>query len=80
MPHIVLRRFNCSGTMSAVGHFVYKVGFPTVPSRQPGCLRDRGSVLPTTPRNTRGLKLKWEHKGKGTKVSRTREVEDIAEG
>jgi superfamily II DNA helicase RecQ len=39
----------------------------------------RGSVLPTTPRNTGGLKLKWEYKGKGTKVSRTREGEDIAE-
>ncbi|XTI95418.1 hypothetical protein V2W45_1023766 [Cenococcum geophilum] len=40
----------------------------------------RGSVLPTTPCNTGGLKLKWEYKGKGTNVSRTREVDDIAEG
>jgi hypothetical protein len=66
--------------MSAVGHFVYKVGFPTVPSRQPGCLRDTGVSLTYNPRNTGGLTLKWEYKGKGTKVGRTREVEDMAEG
>lgn len=38
-----------SGTMSAVGHFVCKVGFPTVPSRQPGCHRDTGVSLTYNP-------------------------------
>lgn len=28
--------------MSAVGHFVCKVGFPTVPSRRQGCHRGTG--------------------------------------
>ena len=31
-----------SRTMSAAGHFVCKIGFPTVLSRQPGCHRDIG--------------------------------------
>ena len=35
-----------SGTISAVGHFVYKFGFPTVPSRQPG---DTGVSLTYNP-------------------------------
>ena len=37
------------GIISAVGHFVYKIGFPTVPSSQPGCLRDTGVSLTYNP-------------------------------